>query len=110
LDIKQHDQDQNTYTLHAEICNTLTNVLKHNPTTNEWKSLRSLTTYVGGSPEEMEQEYLVSNFMSSIKSMEIQDDQSLLIQTNDGDQVKLERFIKQNPEPVTQNIFSELTT
>jgi hypothetical protein len=62
---------------------------------------------MGGPPELMNKEILVGELISSIKNLEIQNNQQLVIETNKREQVRLERFIKPAPSPVTENIFNE---
>jgi hypothetical protein len=62
---------------------------------------------MSGPPELMNKEILVGELISSIKNLEIQNDQQLVIETDKHEQVRLERFIKPAPSPVTENIFNE---
>jgi len=62
---------------------------------------------MGGPSELMKKESLVSELISSVKNLEIQNNQQLVIETDRGEQVRLERFIKPAPSPVTENIFNE---
>ncbi len=99
-------QDPTTYSLHAHVVNVLNCTLKRNPATNEWKSSSFISTLMAGPPEQMNKEHLVCELISSIQSLEIQNDEQLLIETNDGGKVHLARFIKAAPSSVTNNIFN----
>jgi heat shock protein HslJ len=64
-----------------------------------------MSTMMAGPPEQMKKESVVSNLISGIQRLEVQGGQQLIIQTNDGQQVQLERYTVEAPEAVTQNIF-----
>ncbi|CAF4192219.1 unnamed protein product [Adineta steineri] len=59
-----------------------------------------------GSPDEMKREDAVSSLISSIQNLEVQGQEQLIIRTNQGEQIRLERFEKSAPSAVTQNIFN----
>ncbi|CAF5131484.1 unnamed protein product [Rotaria sp. Silwood1] len=80
------------YRIHVCVINGLSCTLQHNSTTNEWQMCTFTTTEMGGSPEEMKKEDVISNLMCSIQKMEVQDEQHLIIQTNNGEQVRLDRL------------------
>ncbi len=61
---------------------------------------------MAGPPEAMNKESVVNKLISNIQHLDVQGEQKLVIQTNNGQQVQLERFAVTPPSPVTQNIFS----
>lgn len=99
-------QNQNTYGLHTRVVNSLNGTLQHNPSNNEWKASTVMSTRMGGPPEMMAKENVVSRLISGILRLDVQGEQQLIIQTNNGEKVNLERFAVAGPQPVTQNIFS----
>jgi len=80
--------------------------LEYDPSNDQWKVSHKISTLMGGSTEEMKKEYIVSELMSNIQYLNVQNEQELIIQTNIGEYVRLERFEVSAPEPVTRNIFS----
>ncbi|CAF4636131.1 unnamed protein product, partial [Rotaria magnacalcarata] len=70
------------------------------------KTSAIMSTLMAGPPEEMHKESLISSFISGIYRVETQGQHQLVIQTNNGDQARLERFAVPPPSPVTQNIFN----
>jgi len=104
LEIKK--QDQNTYRLHSRVVNNLNCTLEHNPSNNQVKVYPIMSTKMAGPPEQMKKENVVSQLISSTQALEVQGEQQLVLQTNNGQQVQLERFVVGAPSPVTQNIFS----
>lgn len=98
--------DQNTYNLHAHVINSLNCHLEYNPVSNQWKTSGIMTTLMAGPPEEMQKESLISDLISGIQRVDTSGPQNLLIQTNNGEQARLERFTVPPPTPVTQNIFN----
>jgi heat shock protein HslJ len=65
-----------------------------------------MSTMMAGPPEQMKKESVVSNLISGIQRLEVQGGQQLIIQTNDGQQVQLERYAVGAPAAITQNIFN----
>jgi hypothetical protein len=61
---------------------------------------------IGGPPEAMNKESVINKLISDIQRLVVQGEQQLVIQTNNGQQIQLERFAVAAPSPVTQNIFS----
>ena len=61
---------------------------------------------MGGPPEEMKKESSVNRLISHIQSLTNQGEHQLILQTNDNQQVQLERFQVPPPSPVTNNIFN----
>jgi len=80
--------------------------LEHSPTNNEWKVSPVISTMMAGPPEAMNKEIIVNKLISNIQHLDVQGEQQLVIQTNNDQQVQLERFAVAPPSPVTQNIFS----
>ncbi len=99
-------QTPNTYQLHSHVVNNLSCTLEHNPSNNQWKVSPVMSTRMAGPPEMMNKERSINQLISGIQNFDVQGDQQLIVQTNDGQQVRLERFAVVGPEPVTQNIFS----
>jgi hypothetical protein len=60
---------------------------------------------MAGPPEQMRKESVINKLVAGIQNLEVHGHQQLSIHTNDGQQVQLERFTKEGPAPVTQNIF-----
>ncbi len=100
------NQNENTYRLHSRVVNSLNCTLEHHPTNNQWKVSPVMSTRMAGPPEAMNKENVVNQLISGIQYLEVQGQQQLVIQTNNGEQVQLERFVEAAPSPVTQNIFS----
>jgi hypothetical protein len=94
------------YHLHTHVVNHLNCNLERNSTTKEWKPSHVMSTMMAGSPEEMNKESVISTLISGIKRLDVQGQQQLTIQTNGGEQIRLDRFSKPAPLAVTQNIFS----
>jgi hypothetical protein len=105
VEITQNDQDKNMYGLHSRVVNSLNCTLQHDPTTNQWKASSVMSTLTAGPPEQMKIEQILTNLISKIQNLKVQDDSQLVIETNDGEQVRLESFTKAAPSPVTKNIF-----
>ncbi|CAF3493612.1 unnamed protein product [Rotaria sp. Silwood1] len=99
-------ENPNMYRLHAHVVNSMNCCLEYDPENNQWKSSPLMTTLMMGPPEAMEKEQLVSNLISNIKGLEVQDQQHLVIRTNNGKEARLERYTVPAPGPVTQNIFN----
>jgi len=98
-------ENQNTYRLHSRVVNSLGCSLKHNPTNNQWNVSPVMSTMMMGPPEMMNKESVINKLISGIQHLNVQGDQQLVIETNNGQQVRLERFEVGAPPPVTQNIF-----
>ena len=86
--------------------NNLNCTLEHNPSNNQVQVSPIISTMMAGPPEQMQKETAVNQLISGIQSLEVQGEQQLVLQTNNGQQVQLERFVVGAPSPVTQNIFS----
>jgi heat shock protein HslJ len=80
--------------------------LEYNSSNNQVKVSPIMSTLMAGPPEQMKKEHVVSQLISGIQSFEVQDEQNLIVQTNNGQQVQLERFVVAAPSPVTHNIFN----
>ncbi|CAF1120638.1 unnamed protein product [Adineta steineri] len=107
LEIKvQDDDNKNIYHIHARVVNSLNCGLEYNSSSNQWKSSHVMSTKMLGPPEEMKREDAVSSLISSIQNLEVQGQEQLSIRTNNGEQIRLERFEKSAPSAVTQNIFN----
>jgi len=106
VQFKIEKQNQNTYSLNSRVVNHLNCSLEHNLTNNEWKVSPVISTMMAGPPEAMNKESVVNKLISNIQQLDVQGEQQLVIQTNNGQQVQLERFAVTPPSPVTQNIFS----
>ncbi len=105
FEIKSRDGSQHAYHLHARVVNNLNCSLEYNPSSKVWQPSHVMSTMMAGPPEEMRKESVVSSLISGIKHLEVQGQGQLVIQTNSGEQVRLERFEKAAPAAVTQNIF-----
>ncbi|CAF4068605.1 unnamed protein product [Rotaria sordida] len=92
IEIKHEKEDENMYRLRACVINDLNCTLQHNSTTNQWQMCSFRTTEMGGSPEDMKKEDVISNLMRDIQKMEVQGEQQLIIQTNNGEQARLDRL------------------
>ena len=99
-------QSPNTYRLHSRVVNNMSCTLEHNPANNQVKVSPVMSTLMAGPPEQMKKEDVVNKFLSGIQSLEVQGGQNLILQTNNGQQVQLERFEAAAPSPVTTNIFN----
>jgi hypothetical protein len=99
-------QNENIYDLYTHVVNSMNCSLEHNPSNNQWKASGVLSTRMGGPPDLMRKESVVGELISNIQSLDVQGEQELIIQTNNGEQVLLERFTVPGPQPVTQNIFN----
>jgi hypothetical protein len=106
LEIKQEEGSQNAYNLHAHVVNNVSCRVEHNSSSNEWKPSHVMSTMMLGPPEEMKKEAVVSTLISSIQRLEAQGQNQLLIRTNNGEEVRLERFNREAPSAVTTNIFN----
>ena len=104
--IKRKDQGQHGYDLYTSVVNSLNCSLEYNPITNEWKTTGYISTLMSGSPEEMEKESVLNNLISDIQNLKVQGEHHLIIETDGGEQVQLERYTVRAPSPVTKNIFS----
>ncbi len=104
FDIK--NENENTYRLHSRVVNGLNCSLQYNPTNNQWKASHVISTMMAGPPEMMNKESVINQLISGIQRLDAQGQQQLVIQTNNGQQVQLERYAVPAPSPVTQNIFS----
>ncbi len=63
--------------------------------------------FTSGPPEEMNKEQVFSSFLSGIQTLNLDDQRHLVIGTNGGEQVRLERFTKPPSPAVTENIFGQ---
>jgi hypothetical protein len=55
----------------------------------------------------MNKEQVFSSFLSGIQTLNLDDQRHLVIGTNGGEQVRLERFTKPPSPAVTENIFGQ---
>jgi hypothetical protein len=99
-------ENQNNYRLHTHVVNGLNCTLTYNPSNNHWTPSHVLSTMMMGPPAAMAKENVISTLISGIQRLDAQGDQQLVLQTNNGEQVRLQRFEVPGPQPVTQNIFS----
>ncbi|UJR20432.1 hypothetical protein I4U23_023563 [Adineta vaga] len=106
LEIQRQDGSQHMYHLYARVVNNLSCRLEFTSSLNEWKPSHVMSTMMAGPPEEMEKETVVSGLISNIQRLNVQGQGQLIIQTKNGEQVRLERFTKAGPSAVTQNIFN----
>jgi len=104
LEIKQ--REPNTYGLHAKVLNNLNGAIQYDPSTQQYRSTAMMTTLMGGPPEVMQKERVVSQLLSGLTDLKTQGDQQLILQTSNGQQVQLERYVVPAPSPVTKNIFN----
>lgn len=98
--------NQQTYRLHSRVVNNLNCTLEYNSSNNEVKVSPIMSTLMAGPPAQMNKESAVSKLISGMQSLTSQGDQQLILRTNDGQQVQLDRFEVAAPSPVTQNIFN----
>jgi hypothetical protein len=107
FEINRQDHAGNLYHLRARVVNILNCNLEHIPKTNHWKPSHIMSTMMAGPLEEMNKERVVTTLISGIQSLEVQDDQQLIVKTNCGEQIRLERFSKADPPAVTKNVFTD---
>lgn len=98
-------QNENTHDLQTRVCNNLFCTFEHDPSNNEVKVSPIMSTLMGGPPEEMQKEQTIKQLISTIQTLTTQGGQQLIVRTNDGQQIQLERFSPPAPSPVTENIF-----
>lgn len=106
LEIKRSDGNQNQYRLHAHVVNNMNCQLEHNPTANTWTTSPVMATMMMGPPDLMQKERIVNQLISGIRQLDVDSHQNLIIRTNSGEQVRLQRFTKAGPSAVTDNIFA----
>ena len=106
MEIKQQEGSQDTYHLYARVINNLNCRVQHDSSSNEWTASHVMSTMMGGSSADMQKEAAVSKVISGIQRLDAQGQNQLLLQTNNGEQVRLERFGKAAPSAVTENIFN----
>ncbi|CAF3691605.1 unnamed protein product [Rotaria sp. Silwood1] len=104
--VQRHEHIENMYVLFANVVNMLHCNLEHNPTTNEWKSADVMSTLMAGPSELMKEEQVISNFLSEIQNVHVEDQQILIMRSKNGVEIKLERCTEWAPSPVTENIFT----
>ena len=104
FEVKQAGQQ--SYRLHSRVVNNLNCTLEYNPSNNQVKVSPLMSTMMAGPPAQMNKERAVSQLISGIQSLTSQGEQELILRTNDGQQVQLERFEVAAPSPVTQNVFN----
>ncbi|CAF1029218.1 unnamed protein product [Rotaria sordida] len=93
IEIKGYGLDPNVFKLDMDVTNHLTCILKHNSTTNQWAISDFSSTEIGALPEEMYKEDVLRNLISGLQKLEVQDEHQLIIKTNNGEQVRLERLL-----------------
>ena len=103
LEIKRAGPNQ--YRLHAHVVNNMNCQLEHDASSNTWTASPVMSTMMMGPPEHMQKERIVNQLMSEIRQLDVDNQQNLVIQTNSGGQVRLQRFTKAGPSAVTDNIF-----
>ncbi|CAF1405607.1 unnamed protein product [Rotaria sordida] len=88
-----HDYEKpNSYRLNAHIVNNLFCPLEYNPTSNEWTLAGGVgTTLMLGPLEEMKKENVISDLISCIQNLKVEGGQHLVIKTDNGEQIRLER-------------------
>lgn len=106
FEIQRSDEGQNHYRVHAHVVNNMSCQLEHNSTTNTWRASPVMSTMMMGPPDQMEKEQAINNLMSGIQALNVDSNQNLVIRTNAGEQVRLQRFTTPAPPAVTQNIFA----
>ncbi|CAF2725585.1 unnamed protein product [Rotaria sp. Silwood2] len=104
--IQRHEHAENMYVVFTNVVNMLHCSLEHNPTTDEWKSADVMSTLMAGPSELMKEEQLISNFLTNIQNLHVEDTQNLIIRSKNGIEIKLERCTEWAPSPVTENIFA----
>ncbi|CAF1140955.1 unnamed protein product [Rotaria sp. Silwood1] len=92
IEIKGHGLDPNVFKLNMHAVNDLSCILKHNSTTNQWEISDFFSREMNGSPEEMDKEDVFRKLITSLQKLEVQDEQQLIITTNDNEQIRLERL------------------
>ncbi|CAF3473660.1 unnamed protein product [Rotaria sp. Silwood2] len=85
-------ENPNKYRLHASVINSMNCSLEYNLENNEWKTSSIMSTLMAGSSEEMNKENFINDLISNIKRLHVEDEQYLIIQTNNGATAQLERF------------------
>ena len=92
IEIKGYGLDPNLFRLSVHVVNFLKCILHHSSTTNQWTSSDFFSTLFNGSPEDMKKERAFKQLISGLKRLEVQDEQKLTIEIDDGEQVRLERL------------------
>ncbi|CAF2482011.1 unnamed protein product [Rotaria sp. Silwood2] len=92
FNISHDDETTNLYRLNAHVVNSLFCPLEHNPISNEWTLAGAVgSTLMLGPPEEMKKENIIGDLISRIQNLEVEGGQHLVITTNNGEQIRLER-------------------
>ncbi|CAF1044912.1 unnamed protein product [Rotaria sp. Silwood1] len=90
-EFKIESDEENKYRLQASVINSINCCLEHNPENDEWKSSGIASTMMGGSQEDMEKEQFVSDLITNIQCLKVEDEQHLIIQTKNCEQARFER-------------------
>ncbi|CAF2482978.1 unnamed protein product [Rotaria sp. Silwood2] len=93
IEIKGCGLDPNVFKLDVQLVNHLSCILKHNSTNNQWKISGFSSTEISGSPKEREKEEVFRKLISHLQKLEVQHEEQLIIKTNDGEQVRLQRVL-----------------
>ncbi|CAF4471102.1 unnamed protein product [Didymodactylos carnosus] len=99
-----NDGRKDIYRLSVGICNRLwSEITKESDGT--WKIGGIMSTRKGGQPEEMTAEHTVGEFLRHLKNIDLDSVGCLILKTDNYEQMVLQRYSKDVPKPVTQNIF-----
>ncbi|CAF1258299.1 unnamed protein product [Rotaria sp. Silwood1] len=85
-------ENPNIYRLHASVINSINCSLEYNSENNEWKRACIGSTLMVGAPEETKKEEFIHDLIANFQSLHVEGEQHLIIQTNSGEQARLERF------------------
>ncbi|CAF3360482.1 unnamed protein product [Rotaria sp. Silwood2] len=91
-EFKISNESPNKYRLYAHVVNGMNCTLEYNPENNEWKTSPLMSTLMAGPPEKMKKESFISDLISHINFVQTEDEQYLIIQTNDSATARLERI------------------
>ncbi|CAF1337441.1 unnamed protein product [Rotaria sp. Silwood1] len=92
FDISSDDQTPNMYRLNTRVVNGMFCSLQHDPTSNQWTLVGAVgATMMMGPPEKMEKENIIGDLMSNIQNLQVKSGEVLVIQTKNGDEVRLQR-------------------
>ncbi|CAF1141678.1 unnamed protein product [Rotaria sp. Silwood1] len=101
---KKDETDNNYYRLSTSVVNTMSSILCHDPSTNQWQSQGCMQTLMGGDQESMRKEDVISELIKGITGVELRGQQ--LVITSNGNQVKLDRYTPEPPKAYTKNVFA----
>ena len=92
IEIKGLGLDPDRFQFSVHVVNYLKCVLQHHSPTNAWETSDFFSTAMNGSSEDMKKERVFRKLISGLKRLEVQDEQQLTIETNDGEKVQLDRL------------------